>query len=112
MKVKKTLFSIIRNLIAWIFSAICLLPLLLILFNALKDKKAASKMDLFLPGFPIQWSNFATVIEKGKLATSFLNSLIYSAGSVVLCVLFEYRFLIGNAVAFAVNHIILRKSAI
>ncbi|MBR4169111.1 MAG: carbohydrate ABC transporter permease [Lachnospiraceae bacterium] len=88
MKVKKTVLSIIRNLIAWVFSAICLIPLLLILFNSLKDKKAASNMNLHLPSLPIQWSNFLTVIEKGKLVTSFFNSLIYSAGSVILCVLF------------------------
>ena len=88
MKVKKTILAIVRNLIAWIFSAICLIPLLLILFNSLKDKKAASKMNLHLPDLPIQWSNFVKVIEKGKLATSFFNSLIYSAGSVILCVLF------------------------
>ncbi len=88
MKAKKTVMAIIRNIIAWIFSAICLIPLLLILFNSFKDKKAASKMNLYLPDLPIQWSNFVTVIEKGKLAASFINSLIYSAGSVVLCVLF------------------------
>lgn len=88
MKVKKTILAIVRNLIAWIFSAICLIPLLLILFNSLKDKKAASKMNLHLPDLPIQWSNFIKVIEKGKLAASFFNSLIYSAGSVILCVLF------------------------
>ena len=88
MKVKKTILAIVRNLIAWIFSAICLIPLLLILFNSLKDKKAASKMNLHLPELPIQWSNFVKVIEKGKLTTSFFNSFIYSAGSVILCVLF------------------------
>ena len=88
MKIKRTILTIIRNLIAWIFSAICLIPLLLILFNSMKDKKAAAKMDLRLPAWPIQWSNFITVIEKGKLATSFLNSLTYSAGAVILCVLF------------------------
>ena len=88
MKIKRTILAIIRNLIAWIFSAICLIPLLLILFNSMKDKKAAAKMDLRLPAWPIQWSNFITVIEKGKLATSFLNSLTYSAGAVILCVLF------------------------
>ncbi|MCR4596421.1 MAG: carbohydrate ABC transporter permease [Lachnospiraceae bacterium] len=88
MKVKRTILAIIRNLIAWIFSAICLIPLLLILFNSLKDKKTAAKMDLHFPSWPIQWSNFTTVIEKGKLASSFCNSLVYSAGAVVLCVLF------------------------
>ena len=35
MKTKKTLRAIICNIIAWIFSAICLIPLLLILFNSL-----------------------------------------------------------------------------
>ena len=88
MKVKKTILEIVRNLIAWIFSAICLIPLLLILFNSLKNKKAASKMNLHIPDFPFQWSNYVKVIEKGKLAASFFNSLIYSAGSVILCVLF------------------------
>ena len=86
MKVKRLVLAIIRNLIAWIFSAICLIPLLLILFNSLKDKHAASQMNLHFPKFPIQWSNFVTVIEKGKLVTSFCNSLIYSVGSVILCV--------------------------
>ena len=88
MKIKRTILAIIRNLIAWIFSAICLIPLLLIIFNSLKDKKTAAKMDLHLPAWPIQWSNFITVIEKGKLASSFCNSLVYSAGAVILCVLF------------------------
>ncbi|MBR4529166.1 MAG: carbohydrate ABC transporter permease [Lachnospiraceae bacterium] len=88
MKTKKILLAIVRNFIAWIFSSICLIPLLLILFNSLKDKKAASRMDLHLPELPIRWSNFVTVIEKGKLAASFGNSLLYSAGSVILCVLF------------------------
>ena len=88
MKAKKRIRTIICNLIAWIFSAICLIPLLLIIFNALKDKKAAASMDLSLPALPIKWDNFITVIEKGKLATSFCNSLLYSAGAVILCVFF------------------------
>ncbi len=88
MKIKKTLRTVITNIIAWLFSIICLIPLLLIIINSLKDKKAAAEMNLHLPAWPIQWDNFAVVIEKGKLVTSFANSFIYSAGSVVLCVLF------------------------
>ena len=82
----RKLQAIISNIIAWLFSAICLIPLLLILFNSLKDKKASAAMNLQLPRIPIQWENFVTVVEKGKLLTSFRNSLIYSAGAVVLCV--------------------------
>ena len=88
MKIRKTIQTVLRNLIAWLFSAICLIPVLLILVNSLKDKKSAATMDLKLPSLPIQWENFITVIEKGKLLTSFMNSLIYSAGAVVLCVFF------------------------
>jgi raffinose/stachyose/melibiose transport system permease protein len=88
MKIRKTIQAVICNLIAWIFSVICLIPLLLIVFNSLKDKKAAASMDLSLPALPIRWDNFATVVEKGKLATSFGNSLLYSAGAVILCVFF------------------------
>lgn len=64
---------------------ISLIPLVLILFNALKTSKAASDMNLKLPTFPIPVENFSTVIERGKLATSFINSCVYSIGSVILC---------------------------
>ena len=88
MNNKKAIQSVLRNIIAWLFSAICLIPVLLIVVNSLKDKKNAASMDLKLPSLPIQWENFLTVIEKGKLMTSFINSLIYSAGAVILCVFF------------------------
>lgn len=88
MNVKRAVTKIITNILAWMFSIICLIPLLLILFNSMKDKKAASEMNLKLPTFPIQFSNYIKVIEKGKLLQSFINSLEYSVGSVVLCVLF------------------------
>ena len=88
MKAKRTLTVIINNAIAWIISLICLIPLLLILFNSFKDKKSAAKMNLSLPT-SIRFDNFITVIEKGKLVSSFMNSMIYSVGSVALCLLFS-----------------------
>lgn len=42
-------------------------------------------MNLKPPTFPIPVENFSTVVERGKLATSFLNSCVYSIGSVILC---------------------------
>lgn len=85
MKAKNRIRSIFSNGIAWIISIICMVPLILILFNSLKDSAAASNMNLALPAFPIPWENFVTVIEKGKLVNSFFNSVIYSVGSVALC---------------------------
>ena len=87
MKIKRRLAILITNLIAWLISAICLCPLLLLLFNSFKDKASAAKMDLHLPTLPLQWENFSTVIEKGKLAQSFMNSTIYSVCSVIICVI-------------------------
>lgn len=88
MKAKRLIRAIFCNLIAWIFSIICLIPLLLIVVNSLKDKNSAADMNLKLPTLPIVWENFLVVIEKGKLMTSFFNSLTYSVGSVILCVFF------------------------
>lgn len=78
---------IISNIIAWMVTIICLIPLLLIILNSVKDSVAAQSMGLTLPSFPFHWENFKTVIEKGKLASSFINSMTYSTGSVALCVL-------------------------
>ncbi len=88
MSPRSKLKLIFSNILAWIISVICLVPLVLILFNSLKDSIHASEMNLQLPQLPIQWSNFAVVIEKGKLFASFLNSLTYSVGSVLLCTVF------------------------
>lgn len=87
MKAKRTVVTIITNAIAWIISLICLIPILLIVFNSFKDKLSAAKMDLKLPAFPLQFENFSVVIEKGKLVQSFFNSMIYSTGSVALCLI-------------------------
>jgi raffinose/stachyose/melibiose transport system permease protein len=87
MKTRKIARSIAANTVACIVSLILIIPLLLILVNSFKTSLAASDMTLALPS---EWKfdNFKVVIEKGKLDTAFLNSLIYSAGSVAVCVLF------------------------
>lgn len=78
---------ILSNMVAWVVTMICLVPLLLILFNSFKDRVAAQSMSLTLPEFPFCWENFTTVIERGKLAGAFVNSITYSVGSVILSVL-------------------------
>lgn len=86
MKPRKIANSIATNTIACIVSLILIIPLLLILVNSFKTSLAASDMTLALPK---EWrfDNFKVVIEKGKLDTAFFNSLVYSAGSVTLCVI-------------------------
>lgn len=83
MRTKKRLGMLSVNILAWVISIILLAPLVLILFNSFKTSQDASSMTLALPT-SLEWSNFAKVIEKGKLGTTFLNSLLYSSGSVLL----------------------------
>ena len=86
MKRRKLLSSIGVNALAWFLSLILLAPLLLILVNSFKTSVAASDMNLALPS-SVQWSNYSVVIEKGKLSVTFLNSVLYSVASVLLCTL-------------------------
>lgn len=82
---KRKINVLLGNLFAWLISIISLAPLLLILFNSLKTSLKASDMNLKLPDFPLQWGNFSLVIEEGKLLQSFINSSIYTLGSVFIC---------------------------
>lgn len=74
-------------MLAWIISLVMLIPLLLIVVNAFKTDAEAITMTLSLPK---QWtfSNFAEVIEKGKLFQSFLNSLLYAGSATLIAVVF------------------------
>lgn len=86
MAAKKLYRTIGVNILAWIISIILITPLVLILINSFKTSQAAAEMNLALPD-SVQLENFAKVIERGKLGTTFINSLTYSVFSVLLCTL-------------------------
>lgn len=73
----KTFRKIFYNALAIVASLIMFIPIYLVFVNALKTKAEASSMGAELPTV-LQWSNFATVIEKGKLLGAFGNSLLYA----------------------------------
>ena len=77
--------SMLKNLLAWFASLLVLVPLTLIVLNAFKGDGEALTMTMQLPK-TWNWSNFAKVIEKGKLLTSFLNSLLYAGVSTLITV--------------------------
>jgi len=87
MKSKKNLGMVGVNALAWLLSLLLLAPLVLILFNSVKTSQAASDMSLQLPLDGLHFENYLVVIEKGKLGITFLNSLLYSCGSVILCMI-------------------------
>ncbi|WP_141505453.1 carbohydrate ABC transporter permease [Paenibacillus luteus] len=80
------LLSLFRNVFAWALSLIMFIPLLLVVINALKTKTEANGMNMSLPS-SFQWSNFAVVIEEGKLIQSFFNSLLYASASTILSII-------------------------
>jgi raffinose/stachyose/melibiose transport system permease protein len=73
----RTLRRFTNNTLAVVVSLIMITPVYLVFVNALKTKVQASSMGVELPT-EMQWQNFATVIEKGKLSMSFGNSLLYA----------------------------------
>jgi raffinose/stachyose/melibiose transport system permease protein len=74
--------------VAMLISLIMVIPVYLIVTNAFKTAAQASSMGIDLPT-TISLDNFTSVIEKGKLATSFVNSVLYATTSTVLGTLFS-----------------------
>ncbi|MFV0362517.1 MAG: carbohydrate ABC transporter permease [Suipraeoptans sp.] len=85
-KTKKTISIVSKNILAWVFSLIMLTPLLLILINAFKPAEECFTLNFSLPS-RITFENFTTVIEKGKLGRSFLNSFLYAGSATIITVL-------------------------
>jgi raffinose/stachyose/melibiose transport system permease protein len=68
---------------AIVVSLIMIIPVYLIITNAFKSAAQASSMGIELPTtFYVE--NFLTVVDKGKLATSFFNSVLYASVSTIL----------------------------
>jgi raffinose/stachyose/melibiose transport system permease protein len=82
----KSIQRIAGNGVAILVSLIMFIPVYLVVVNALKTRPEASSMGIDLPT-SLQWQNFATVIERGKLLQTFFNSMLYSGLSTVLGVL-------------------------
>ncbi|MBQ8971050.1 MAG: carbohydrate ABC transporter permease [Lachnospiraceae bacterium] len=78
---------ILKNILAWIASLTVLVPLALVVLNAFKADGETISMTLTLPKTWV-FSNFSTVIEKGKLVRSFVNSMIYAGAGTILTVFF------------------------
>ena len=80
---KKSIGTITANIIALFISLVVLVPLVVLFLNSFKTQGEPNKMSLSLPK---EWifANYKTVIEQGKLVTSFFNSLLYSTVSVLI----------------------------
>ena len=86
-KARRNTAAVFKNLFSWVFSLLMLIPLLLIIINAFKPVEECFTLNFALPS-KLTLENFTTVIEKGKLGQSFLNSLLYAALATMITVLF------------------------
>ncbi len=90
MKKKKNWGILVGDVIGL---AVCffvfVVPFLFMLVNALKDRKAANKLNLSWPGIP-QWENFLEVFQAGnyQILTSFKNSILLTTRAVICLVIF------------------------
>jgi ABC-type sugar transport system, permease component len=86
VNIKKSTGSIIGNIVSVFISLMVLIPIVVLLLNSFKTQGESNKMSLSLPK---EWifSNYKTVIEQGKLLSSFFNSLLYATASVLIIVI-------------------------
>jgi raffinose/stachyose/melibiose transport system permease protein len=71
----------LRQILALVLSAAVIVPMYMVLVNSFKSRREGNLMRMTLP-LEWHWENYATVIEQGKLASSFFNSCLYAfAGS-------------------------------
>ena len=80
---KTRLHATLAHLAAIGASLVMFIPVYLVAVNSLKSKAEASSLSPDLPT-SITWENFVTVIDKGKLVSGFLNSMLYSSVSTVV----------------------------
>ena len=79
----KTIRGSFNHILVIIAGIITFTPIYLVFVNSVKTKTEASSMGVAFPE-QFQWSNFVTVIEKGKLIGAFGNSVLYAFASTFL----------------------------
>ena len=71
---------------AMFVSLLMFVPIYLVGVNSLKTDPQARSMGAGLPT-ELRFDNYGTVIEDGKLGRAFVNSMIYTGGATLLCLL-------------------------
>jgi raffinose/stachyose/melibiose transport system permease protein len=87
-KKRKQVKRLTNHATAMIISLVMVIPIYLLLVNSLKDSVQARSMGIEFPT-SIVWENYLTVIEQGKLAQAFANSLLYAVGANIVCIVFS-----------------------
>ena len=82
-KTGKRIHATFAHMAAVFASLIAFIPVYLVAVNSLKSSAEAGGLSPDLPT-ELNWENFAIVIQKGKLVSGFLNSMLYSSASTII----------------------------
>ena len=83
---RNTIPNILNNLIAILACLLVLIPGYLVVVNSLKSSAQARTLSAAWPA-TLHPENFITVIERGKLGQSFVNSMLYATSATVISTL-------------------------
>lgn len=72
-----------NNMLAIFICLLVMIPIYLVVVNSLKDSAQARTMNAALPE-TFHFENYVTVIERGKLARTFVNSILYATGGTLI----------------------------
>jgi len=87
MMLKTILQGSRNNAIAIFICLLMMIPVYLVLSNSFKDSVGARTMNAALPE-SVHFENYSTVIERGKLGQSFLNSMLYASSASLISLIF------------------------
>ena len=107
-KVKNGILGVILNVLLWVFSLVCIFPLVWMLYSSLKEKREFNASMIALPSDPTL-ENYAKIFanKDANLLGAMGNSVRTTLLSVVLIVLFS--FIVGSILArvnFKLNRVL------
>jgi raffinose/stachyose/melibiose transport system permease protein len=80
VKRKNAVLAVAKQALLIVLALVILAPFAIILSNSFKTKVDAQQMGI-VPALHPLWSNYATVVERGNILVSFLNSVLYTAAA-------------------------------
>jgi raffinose/stachyose/melibiose transport system permease protein len=75
-----------NNMLALFACLLVIVPVYLVIVNSLKDSAGARTMSATLP-VELHFDNYSTVVERGKLGQTFLNSMLYASTATIISTL-------------------------
>ena len=83
---KLSFFGIMCNILIYALAIVFILPFLLSLLMSVKTKEETAQSIFALPK-PLHFENFINAMEEAKILQSFSNSILVTAGTVIIIII-------------------------